>query len=888
MTIDTGTKLGRYEIRSQLGAGGMGEVYLARDTKLNRDVAIKVLPAAFSENGERLRRFEQEAQAASALNHPNILIVYDVGTNDGAPYVVSELLEGETLRQRLGGSAIAQRRAIDYALHIAHGLAAAHEKGIVHRDLKPDNVFITKDGRVKILDFGVAKLTQLEASQSQTEIPTRRVNTDPGVVIGTVGYMSPEQVRGKRVDHRSDIFSLGAILYEMLSGRRAFQGESAADTMSAILKEDPPELSESNKTVSPALQRLVNRCLEKSPEARFHSASDLAFALEALSGSQMSSPEVTTALALPASRTKGRASLPWVIAGAAVVLAVVGFAMSSRRAPTETPAAARFYIYPPEKTYFGGPFAVSPDGRRVVLRGTSEGKSQLWVRALDSLTAQPLAGTDDAVYPFWSPDSRFVGFFAGGKLKKIEVAGGSAQTLCDASDGRGGAWNRDGVIIFTPNSTDVLYRVSAAGGAPAPLTALDSSRKESSHIHAQFLPDGRHFLYLARGGQQRNTGVVVGSLDSTERKRLVETNAQAAYAQGYLLFMQERTLMAQAFDADRLELKGDPVPLVQQVERLPGVSFGLFSVSETGVLVYRSGSGANTELAWFDRTGKQIGTVGPSSSYTNPSLSPDEKRVAVSVVGMRGSMGPADIWLVELERGTMTPFTFDPGFDNAPVWSPDGSRIVFSTNRDGSMNLYQRAASGAGNDEPLLKSDSSKHATDWSRDGKFLLYQEQNPKTNFDLMVLSLTGGQQPFSFSQTDFVEVQGQFSPNGKWIAYTSNESGTWQIYVQSFPVSGGKWQVSTSGGGHPKWRSDGKELFYISSDRKLMAVDVKTDGPTFESGVPIALFELPVPGLPGPRNYYVVAADGQRFLVTRSLDEAIAAPTIVVLNWTADLKR
>ncbi|HKY29996.1 MAG TPA: protein kinase, partial [Pyrinomonadaceae bacterium] len=741
---------------------------------------------------------------------------------------------------------------------------------------------------VKILDFGVAKLTQLEASQSQTEIPTRRVNTDPGVVVGTVGYMSPEQVRGKRVDHRSDIFSLGAILYEMLSGRRAFQGESAADTMSAILKEDPPQLSESNKTVSPALERLVNHCLEKTPEARFHSASDLAFALEALSGSQLSSPEITTEVTLPPSRAKWAARLPWIIAGAAVMLAVVAFAISSRRAPAETPATARFYIYPPEKTYFGGPFAVSPDGRRVVLRGTSEGKSQLWVRALDSLTAQPLAGTEDAVYPFWSPDSRFVGFFAGGKLKKIEVAGGSPQTLCDAADGRGGTWNRDGVIIFTPNGTDALYTVSATGGVLVRLTALDASRKETSHIHPQFLPDGRHFLYLTRGGQQANTGVVVGSLDSKETKRLVNTNAQVAYAQGHLLFMQERTLMAQGFDTDTIELKGEPFPVAQQVDRLPGVSFGLFSVSETGVLMYRSGTAANTQLAWFDRTGKQLGTVGPPGGYASPWLSPDERRVAVSAVGVQGSLGPADIWVVEVARGTMTHFTFDPGFDSSPIWSPDGSRIVFSTSRDGTRNLYQKAASGAGNDELLLKSENGKDPTDWSRDGRFILYQEQNAKTNFDLWILPFSGEQQPFSFLQTDFVEVQGQFSPNGKWIAYTSNQSGTWQIYVQSFPDSGGKWQVSSSGGGHPKWRRDGKELFYVSSDRKLMAVDVKTDGPTFESGVPKALFELPVPGLPGPRNYYVVSGDGQRFLVAASLDEAIAAPTIVVLNWTADLKR
>lgn len=885
MTIDTGAKLGRYEIRSQLGAGGMGEVYVARDTKLNRDVAIKVLPAAFSENSERLRRFEQEAQAASALNHPNILIVYDVGTHEGAPYVVSELLEGETLRQRLGGTALGQRRSIDYALNIAHGIAAAHEKGIVHRDLKPDNIFITKDGRLKILDFGVAKLTQSEASQSQTEIPTRRVNTNPGVVIGTVGYMSPEQVRGKDVDHRSDIFSLGAILYEMLSGRRAFHGESAADTMSAILREDPPELSESNKTVSPALERLVNHCLEKSPEARFHSASDLAFALEALSGSQLSSPEITSDLALPAPRAKWRNHLPWIIAGAAVLLAAVVLATSFlRRAPVETAAATRFLIYPPEKAYYGGSFAVSRDGRHLVSRVNSEGKVLLWVRGLDSLTAEPLAGTEDSSFPFWSPDSRFIGFFSKGKLRKIEVTGGPAQTLCDAPDPRGGSWNADGVIVFAPKGADVLYRVAAAGGTPVPVTTLDTSRKEISHYHPRFLPDGRHFLYLANSPQRESAGIYVGSLDKREPKRLVSTDASAEYVPpGYLLFLRERTLMAQAFDADKLELSGEAFSVAEQVDRLSGgARFALFSVSETGVLAYRTGVSDSSQLTWFDREGKPIDTIGPAGSYNSPWLSPDEKRVAFGRQEPQG--GGFDIWLLEMARGTLTRFTFDPAGDQSPIWSHDGSRIVFSSDREGVVNLYQKASSGAGNDEPLLKSDHTKTPNDWSADGRFILYQ-----TTADLWVLPLFGEQKPFPFLQTEFIEGWARFSPDGKWIAYSSNESGAWQVYVQSFPASGGKWMISTEGGAQPQWRADGKELFYISSNRKLMAVDVKGNGPTFEAGVPKALFDLRVqtPALPGPRNFYIAAADGKRFLVTSVSEERITTPTTVVMNWTADLK-
>ncbi len=890
MSLNAGTKLGRYEIRSKLGQGGMGEVYLARDTQLGRDVAIKVLPSTYSVDQDRLHRFEQEACAASALNHPNILIVHDIGAHDGAPYVVSERLEGETLRKRIGGTPLAQRRALEYAVQIAQGLAAAHEKGIVHRDLKPENIFITNDGRVKILDFGLAKLTQGDGNPSQTEIPTRRVDTDPGVVMGTVGYMSPEQLKGRAVDQRSDIFSFGAILYEMLSGRRAFHGESAAETMSAILKEDPPELSDTNKTVSPALERLVNHCLEKNPEARFHSARDLAFALEALSGSA-SSPTQTASIPATARWTRSSERLVWIVVSALLLVSTIAFGfLYLRRPPAQTPAATRFFIYPPDKAELRGSFTVSPDGRRVVLRVISEGKVLLWVRELDRLTGRPLAGTEEGGHPFFSPDSRFIGFFSGGKLKRIEVTGGPVQTLCDAPEARGGTWNRDGVIVFAPKAAaDALYRVSAAGGAPVQLTTLDAARKEISHHHPRFLPNGRHFLYLANSSQRESTGIYVGSLDSKEKKLLVNTDASAAFAPpGYLLFLRDRTLMAQDFDADTLELTGEPFPVAEEVDHLAGVRFALFSVSETGVLVYRSGSSDAAQLIWFDREGKHLETVGPTVGQSAPWLSPDEKRVAFGRLDLQG--GSSDIWLIELSRGIPTRFTFDQANDSAPVWSPDGSRIVFCSNREGSLNLYQRAASGAGNDEVLLKSDNSKLPNDWSADGKFILYQEQAPKTGWDLWVLPLSGEQKPFPFLQSEFYEGQARFSPDGKWIAYSSDESGIWQVYVQSFPASGGKWQASTNGGVQPQWRRDGKELFYLSSDRKLMAVELKGSGSTFEAGVPKELFELRLisVGLPGPRNFYVAAAAGQRFLVVSTPEERISTPTTVVLNWTADLKR
>ena len=897
MTIVSGTKLGRYEIRAKIGEGGMGEVYRARDEQLNRDVAIKVLPATLSQNADRLRRFEQEAQAAGALNHPNILAVHDVGTHDGAPYVVSELLEGESLKKRLDDGAIAQRKATDYALQVAHGLAAAHEKGIVHRDLKPDNLFITRDDRIKILDFGLAKLVEpVQEGVAQTEIATRKVQTDPGTVMGTVGYMSPEQVRGRHVDHRSDIFSFGAVLYEMLCGQRAFHGDSAVETLNAILKDEPTELTATNRNIAPALERVVWHCLEKSPERRFQSATDVAFALESLSGSSGVSGQTLTAIAALPARSRIVKHLPWIVAGVLFIalLAALPFAIAYfRRAPVPEPHTSRFFVFPPEKSIFaGGGQYISPDGLRLVFRATgADGKSLLWTRALDSLTAQPLPGTEEGSAPFWSPDSRFIGFFVtGGKLKKIEVSGGPAQTLADIQSAAGGTWNRDGVIVFARSYADRLYRVSAAGGAPTPVTTLDESRKESGHLSPYFLPDGRHFLYFVRSAQRENTGIYVGALDSKATKFLVNTDASPAYAPpGFLFFLRERTLMAQPFDVSRLQVTGEPFPIAEQVGFNPGIGRAFFSVSETGVLVFLSNISTNTQLAWFDRGGKQLAQVGTLAQQNYPRLSPDEKRLAVSRVDVQA--GSADIWLIDLARNnTPSRFTFDPANDTFPIWSPDGSRIVFASNRDGIANLYQRLSSSAGNDEALFKLSEPKIPNDWSPDGRFILYQALSAKTGPDLWVLPLFGDQKPTPFVQTEFNESQGRFSPDGRWVAYASNFSGTFEVYVQNFPSSGGKWQISTNGGAQPQWRRDGKELFYLAPDRKLMAVEVNGAGATFVAGVPKPLFEAHVsavfPGPPG--SYYAVTGDGQRFLVNTLVVESAPGPFTGVMTWTADLKR
>lgn len=907
MPLTPNTKFGPYEIVSLIGVGGMGEVYRARDTKLGRDVAIKVLPAAFSADVDRLRRFEQEAQAVGALNHPNVLVIYHVETHEGAPYIVSELLEGETLRERMNGKSLPQRKAIDYALQTAHGLAAAHEKGIVHRDLKPENLFVTKDGRVKILDFGLAKLTgAADGTHSQTEVPTRRIDTDPGVVMGTLGYMSPEQLRGRVADHRSDIFSFGAIFYEMLSGKRAFHGESTADTMSAVLREDPPDLSSTNKTIAPALERVVNHCLEKNPEERFHSASDLAFAIEALSGTQGSgATTISTVATIEPSRfglsRRWRDRIGWILAALLLVSTLALAALYFRRVEPR-PQTMRFNLPVPEKATFGEAHALAPDGSRLVFVATGAGGvTSLWVRALDTTAARELPGTENGSFPFWSPDSRFIGFFAGNKLKKIDASGGPPQSLADAStEARGGAWGADGAIVFTPGFTSPLYKVSAAGGGAAtPLTQLDESRKQTSHRWPFFLPDGRRFLYFSRSTDREAEGLYVGSLDSSENKFLLNTNQLAIYAPatasgatGHLLFIREKTLVAQPFDPVRLQLSGAPLVVAENVLNFPGEggpsAYASFSVSTNGHLSFQTGQESVTQMGWFDRAGKSLASVGSPGDSHEPALSPDGKRI---VFGRRENQSQ-DLWMLDTGRGTTTRFTFDQGVDVCPLWSPDGSRIVFSVARGGKFALYQKVSSGAGSDEVLLQTDSNSFPDDWLRmeDGReFILYESEEQLARFGLYILPLFGDRKPYPFLNTEFNETHAQFSPDGRWVAYVSDESGRAEVYVQSFPVSGGKWQVSTAGGDQPQWRGDGKELFYIAADKKLMAVPL-TPGASFEHGAPVSLFATRVPTTShtDDRNSYIPSPDGQRFFVINLVEEGHTQPINLVLNWASGLKQ
>jgi serine/threonine protein kinase len=881
-------QISHYIISTQLGAGGMGEVFRARDPRLNRDVAIKILPASFANDEDRLRRFEQEALATSALNHPNILTVYDIGNHAGSPYIVAELLDGEDLRAHLREGPVEPRAAIGYAQQIASGLAAAHANDIIHRDLKPENIFISTDGRVKILDFGLAKLRPQSAIDAASDAQTQRVSTAPGTVLGTVGYMSPEQVRGHEVDHRSDIFSFGVILYEMLKGRRTFTGESAIEILNAILKDEPEDLTATDMRISPALEKIVRRCLEKKPERRFQSASDLGFALETLSLTSGSRLETAAWPAL--SGTTGRSPLQtrerlaWI---AVAVLSIVSLGVASAyftpRPKPNTPVVEAS-ILPPEKSSFGS-FAVSPDGQRLAFTAAMGGNTHLWVRSLDRLTAQVLPDTEGATYAFWSPDSRSLGFFAGGNIKKVGISGGPAQTLCSERQIFGATWNRDGVIVFAARGG--LWQVPEAGGAAKPVAKPDSSRQEVSYLYPFFLPDNHHFLYLISSTRNENRGIHLGSLDGKVKQPLLGDDSQPAYMRstdgtgGFLLFARSGLLLAQPFDTETRRLTGEPFSVAELGGSAPKVSRSNFSLSSNGVLVFDpSGNIQTGQLSWVDRSGKRIGSLNVIGSASRPALSPDEKRFAIDRIDPH--TGNTDLWLYDATGENATRFTFDSANDSFPIWSPDGSRIVWASTRAGAFNLYQKAASGAGQDELLLESEGDAIPNDWSSDGRLIVYSGPDPKTRFDVRVLPLFGGQKPISFNPTAAGESAGKLSPDGRWIAYTSSESGSSEVYVQGFPSGGGKRQVSTNGGVGPQWRGDGKELFYYARDGKLMAVPVRT-GVTFEAGAPQKLFEFrsgstTIVTLPP----YTVTADGQRFLINSIVETQPSAPLTLMINW------
>jgi eukaryotic-like serine/threonine-protein kinase len=909
MAIVTGTRLGAYEILAPLGAGGMGEVYRARDTRLDRAVAIKVLPAEFAQDSDRLRRFELEARATSALNHPNILTVYDFGTHEGSPYLVMELLEGEELRAQLEEGALPVRKAIDYAQQIVTGLAAAHEKNIVHRDLKPENLFVTKDGRVKILDFGLAKLTQrrgdavqqrrgedddtLLAESPRPPIPASL--TAPGTVMGTVAYMSPEQVQGKDLDHRSDIFSFGIILHEMLRGQRVFTGESQVDVMHAILRADPPDLSETNAKISPQLDKLVRRCLEKQPARRFQTASDLGYALEALSVSNSSSSNRTEAVQAITTTTKrsGWRERVWMMVAGVMTLLAIALGVAYFRRPMMDAEPMRFSINPPEKAKLFDWPTISPDGRTLAFIAEVDGKTQLLVRPLGATTARPLVEVrDNSPYPFWSPDSQFIAYFEQSKLKKIALTGGTPETLCDALSVQGGTWNREGIILFGSREAGIK-RVSANGGAVTTVTSVDTARGDLYHFAPTFLPDERYFLYHIGNSDSAKNGIYLTALEGGETRQLLSATARnvgfalnpADSHEGYLAFVRQGVLLAQPFDFRRNQLVGNPVRIAEHVTA--PVAWARFSVATNGVLILL-GSEVKEQLTWFDRAGKKLGTVCPSGQYSPPRLSPNGQRLAVGYTNSPTRM--SDIYLFDLASGTGTPFTFDPKLDHRPIWSPDGSRIVWVSLRDGVQDLFQKAASGAGQDEVLLHSAYLKQPSDWSADGRFILYFEPNPQTAGDVWVLPMEGERKPWVWLNTPANEGYAAFSPDEKWIAYTSNESGRNEVYLQAFvpgtPASGGKRQLSTNGGTNPQWRRDGRELYYVAPDGKLMMVEF-TPGAELKAGTPKELFAPSGYQVNADRGY-TVTGDGQRFLFVTSAEDASVPPFTVVLNWMAEIKR
>jgi serine/threonine protein kinase len=905
MALTPGTQLGPYEIISQLGAGGMGEVYRSRDPRLDRVVAIKVLPPSLACDPDHLQRFEQEARVLSTLSHPNLLAIYDVGAQNNIHFLVSEFLEGQTLRERMSNGALPQRKLVEYALQIASGLAAAHDKGIVHRDVKPENIFVTRDDHVKLLDFGLARFAQPSFAGLATESAavTSPALTAPGTVMGTVGYMSPEQVRGQAVDNRSDIFSFGAILYEMATGKRAFQRESGVETMNAILKEEPPEIDTAQMKVSPGLERIVRHCLEKNPANRFQSARDLAFALGALSGSDSisSATSVSSVHVTPAGQK--RSWLPWL---AAVIAALATFALGFFLRP-QPPAQEQleFSIPLSEETSH---LAISPDGRMLafVSPDRNSGANMIGVQHTGSLGISILPGTEGASYPFWSPDDAFVAFFADGKLKKIAVSGGLPQVLATATDGRGGSWGRSGVLLYSPQSAGWLWRVNADGGNPAPVTdKIFNVGKEASHRWPLFLPDGNHFLFLIGSFTNQSndpvSGIYLSSLKDKERKLVLLTHSNPGFANGSLFYLDEKGALRKIpLDASAGVTSGEPQIVADHVGYQPSIYWAAFTVSENGTIVYNSTVGTSLSvLTWYDRAGKELGHVGDPGVLANPTLSPDNSRGTVDIADSKANN--VNIWLTDFRNATNSRFTFDIAEDAAGVWSRDGNLIAYRTLQGSYANIYVKQAQGMQPAKSILSVTTGGElmtANDdivpnsWSLDGTEILCTLQSASGGSRLLLIPAMGGKAvPFlsNGSSDTTIETNGQISPDGKWAAYASHESGDWEIYVTTFPAAAGKWQVSRGGGTEPRWRQDGKEIFYIGAKSTFTAVPVTTEG-TFATGNPVSLFQSQLRAMVSSTDLftYDVTRDGQRFLVNRYAKPDHVNPLIVILNATAESQK
>ena len=897
MTLAAGTKLGPYEITGAIGSGGMGEVYRAKDTRLERIVAVKILPDHLSDRAELRERFEREARTIASLNHPHICTLYDVGHQNGTDYLVMEYLEGETLAERLKKGPLPLNQVLQYALEISDALDKAHRKGITHRDLKPGNIMLTKSG-TKLLDFGLAKLRGPQAAVANlSALPTEGNSiTAQGTIVGTLQFMAPEQLEGKEVDARTDIFAFGVVVYEMATGKKAFEGKTQASLIAKILETDPPPMSSLQPMTPPALDRLVKKCLAKEPEKRWQAASDVCDELKwiAEGGSQAT---LAATVAPKGIRTLGRRPLILSVGSLLIGLAIAGLAVWNLKPVPPRPVSRFTIALPPGQQLAGlgsGPAAVlSPDGTHLAYVATQGGKQQLYLRALDSLEARPIPGTEGGVNPFFSPDGQWVGFFAGGKLKKVSVYGGAAVTLGDAQVPLGASWSSQGMIAFASSANVSLQQVPEAGGVPQPLTRLEKG--EFGHRWPEFLPGGKAVLFAAgaAGLNFTNAQVAVQSVGTGERRNLIQGTSPRYAPSGHLVYEQGGSLMAMPFDPQRLTDTGTPVPVVEGVLQSTSSGAAQYSFSATGSLVYVSGGvqAPQSRLVWVSRNGTEQPLAAPAHDYVGPRLSPDGLRVAVGIVEQE-----TQVWLYDLSRETLTRFTFEGTVNLNPAWTPDGKRIAFNSSKEAALaNIVWQLADGSGGRERLATSEYVQVPMSWSPDGQLLAFIELNPTTSLDIWVLrmgdpSAGPGQvrkaQPFL--QTPFNESVPAFSPDGHWLAYISDESGRYEIYVQPYPGPGGKWQISTDGGTEPVWNRNGRELFYRSGN-KMMAVDIATK-PSFAAGKPRMLFEGPYRPTGTTIQNYDVSPDGQRFLMLKSGEQGESAPTQinVVLNWFEELKQ
>ncbi len=868
--------VGPYRVLSLLGVGGMGEVYRARDDRLGRDVAIKLLPALFASDADRLARFKREAQVLASLNHPNIAAIYGFEAHDGVDALVLELVEGPTLADRLQRGALSFSEAVSIARQIADALAAAHEAGVVHRDLKPSNVKLREDGTVKVLDFGLAKMVERDrpgaASPMASPTITSPAMTAAGIILGTAAYMSPEQAKGKPADQRSDIWAFGCVLYEMLTARRAFAGNDVSDTLAAILKSEPDWTALGHDTPA-AVRRVLRRCLEKDPGQRYHAIADARLDL-------VESTTAPDATAVEPWRLH-RERVVWALLAATLLGGVIYLASQAPPPPAPT---IRFQVAPPAQAFFGSigglsggmsHGTISPDGTRLAFIATeASGRTSLWVRPLDSNAARTLADTDNATQPFWSPDGRSIGFFAAGQLKILDLATGAVRAIADAFPGRGGSWGSRNVIVFSQGNPARLARVSPDGGVVTPiLTGDDKDGLTRQPVWPRFMPDGQHFLYWARTNPDGAGGIVVASIDAAFTPRLLvqADTAGGVMPPNVLLFARRGIMLQQRLDLNRLEVSGEAIPINEQVRLVEGNGFGDFTASAGGALVYQAGPNLANQFAWVDRAGQTLQTIGVPGQYRTSALSPDGKRLAYE------DRTKGDIWVLDLERQIPSRFTSSPVNEACPVWFPDGTKIVY---RSDSGGVFEKDASGTTGERRLLDVFIN-GPSQVTNDGKWILYFFVPPGgQSQDIAVLPTSGDRTPRTIVASPFADVEPQISPHGRWLAYASTETGRNEIYVQPFPPTGARWQISSAGGRQPQWRADGKELFFVADDRRFYSVDVGPSAETFDYGAPRFLFNMRA-NVFNVRNSYIPSPDGQRFLVTTLLDQT-GEPLNVILNW------